>query len=181
MGVIRCGLSVSPGRPVGHDAAQAGAVYTDFDAVPHTFGLVATARLYAEATGDHRYDAFAGQQRGWALGANAWGVSFMIGAGEVYPHCPEHQAANLAGSLNGRGAILRGGVVNGPNAADKLDELNGIETMRTCAAKAPGGVAWSAFDGNGARYLDHVGAWQTVEPAVDFTSTALLAFALTAR
>ena len=30
------------------------------------------------------------------------------------------------------------------------------------------------------RYIDDVGAWQTVEPSLDFTSTALLAFALTA-
>jgi hypothetical protein len=29
--------------------------------------------------------------------------------------------------------------------------------------------------------VDDVGAWQTVEPSLDFTTTALLAFALTAR
>ncbi|MFJ8135022.1 glycoside hydrolase family 9 protein [Streptomyces sp. NPDC096013] len=168
---------------VGHaerDPFGAGAVYDDFDAVPHTFGLVATARLYAEATGDTRYDAFAGRQRGWALGANPWGTSFMIGAGEVYPHCPEHQLANLRGSLDGKGAILRGAVVNGPNAADELAELNRFPTMRKCAAAPPSG-AWTDFDGRGSRYVDDVGAWQTVEPSLDFTTTALLAFALTAR
>ncbi|MEU5434329.1 glycoside hydrolase family 9 protein [Streptomyces sp. NPDC020719] len=159
------------------DPFRAGAVYTDFDAVPHTFGLVATARLYAKATGDHRYDAFAAGQRGWALGANAWGTSFMIGTGEVFPHCPEHQVANLAGSLTGEGAILRGAVVNGPNAAARLGEHNSFDTMRPCES---GTDTWKRFDGKGARYLDHVGAWQTVEPADDFTSTALLAFALTA-
>ncbi|MGP9022380.1 glycoside hydrolase family 9 protein [Streptomyces sp. BR1] len=159
------------------DPFRAGAVYTDFDAVPHTFGLAATARLYAKATGDHRYDAFAARQRGWALGANAWGTSFMIGTGEVFPHCPEHQVANLAGSLTGEGKILRGAVVNGPNAAAKLGELNSFDTMRPCES---GTDTFKRFDGKGARYLDHVGAWQTVEPADDFTSTALLAFALTA-
>jgi hypothetical protein len=164
----------------GHDPFGAGAVYDDFDAVPHTFGLVATARLYARATGDTRYAAFAGGQRGWALGANPWGTSFMIGAGEVYPHCPEHQLANLRGSLNGKGAILRGAVVNGPNAASKLEELNGFPTMKKCTAAPPTG-AWTDFDGKGARYVDDVGAWQTVEPSLDFTTTALLAFALTAQ
>ncbi|MDQ1034073.1 endoglucanase [Streptomyces sp. V3I8] len=163
----------------GHDPFGAGAVYDDFDAVPHTFGLVATARLYARATGDTRYAAFAGRQRGWALGANAWGTSFVIGAGEVYPHCPEHPLANLRGSHDGTGAILRGAVVNGPNAADRLEELNSFPTMRKCTAAPPTG-AWSDFDGKGARYLDDVGAWQTVEPALDFTTTALLAFTLTA-
>ena len=164
----------------GHDPFGAGAVYDDFDAVPHTFGLVATARLYAKATGDTRYAAFAGRQRGWALGANAWGTSFMIGAGEVYPHCPEHQLANLRGSLKGKGAILRGAVVNGPNEASKLKELNGFPTMKKCTAGPPAG-SWTDFDGKGARYVDDVGAWQTVEPALDFTTTALLAFALTAQ
>ncbi|MFD3930185.1 glycoside hydrolase family 9 protein [Streptomyces sp. NPDC058614] len=164
----------------GHDPFGAGAVYDDFDAVPHTFGLVATARLYAKATGDTGYAAFAGRQRGWALGANPWGTSFMIGAGEVYPHCPEHQLANLAGSHDGKGAILRGAVVNGPNEASKLEELNGFPTMKKCTAAPPTG-SWTDFDGNGARYVDDVGAWQTVEPALDFTTTALLAFALTAQ
>ncbi|MET7568813.1 glycoside hydrolase family 9 protein [Streptomyces sp. NPDC005492] len=164
----------------GHDPFGAGAVYDDFDAVPHTFGLVATARLYARATGDNRYAAFAGQQRGWALGANPWGTSFVIGAGEVYPHCPEHQLANLRGSHDGKGAILRGAVVNGPNAASKLGELNGFPTMKKCTAAPPSG-AWTDFDGKGARYVDDVGAWQTVEPSLDFTTTALLAFTLTAQ
>ncbi len=163
-------------RRAAKDPFRAGAVYTDFDAVPHTFGLVATAALYAKATGDHRFDAFAGQQRGWALGANAWGTSFMIGTGEVFPHCPAHQVANLAGSPTGRGALLRGAVVNGPNGAKKLsgdDET--LESTRPCAA---GDAEWKRFDGKGARYVDQVGAWQTVEPADDFGSTALLAFAL---
>ncbi|MDR6978048.1 hypothetical protein J2X68_004772 [Streptomyces sp. 3330] len=164
----------------GRDPFAAGAVYDDFDAVPHTFGLVATARLYAEATGDTRYAAFAGRQRGWALGANAWGTSFVIGAGEVYPHCPEHQLANLGGSHDGKGAVLRGAVVNGPNAAGKLEESNGFPGMKKCTASPPTG-AWTDFDGRGARYVDDVGAWQTVEPALDFTTTALLAFALTAQ
>ncbi|MFF4353856.1 glycoside hydrolase family 9 protein [Streptomyces sp. NPDC001530] len=111
----------------GHDPFGAGAVYDDFDAVPHTFGLVATARLYAKATGDTEYEAFADRQCGWALGVNAWGTSFVIGAGEVFPHCPERQLANLRGSHDGKGAILRGAVVNGPNEASKLEELNGEE------------------------------------------------------
>lgn len=164
------------------DPFRAGAVYNDFDAVPHTLGLVATAKLYEKATGDPHYRAFGTEQRGWAMGANSWGTTFMIGAGEVYPHCPEHQVSNLAANPAGTGDdILRGAVVNGPNAASKLAELNTFPTMKKCAANPPGGGTWTAFDGKGSRYLDDAGAWQTVEPAVDFTSTALLAFALTAN
>lgn len=158
------------------DPFHAGAVSTDFDSVPHTFGLAATAQLYHRITGDSRYDAFATQQRNWALGANAWGSSFVIGAGTTFPHCPEHQAANLAGSLTGRGDILTGGVVNGPNAAEKLNDLNAFPAMRTCPAGQ--GNPFAPFDGHGSRYVDHVGAWQTVESADDFTATALLSFAL---
>ncbi|MFF4738582.1 glycoside hydrolase family 9 protein [Streptomyces sp. NPDC001262] len=165
------------------DPFTAGAVYDEADAVPHTFGLVATARLYAKATGDHRYDAFAARQRGWALGANPWGTSFMVGAGETFPHCPSHQAANLAGSLDGTGAILRGAVVNGPNSAKDMDDpdsLNTFPTMKKCAANPPGGASWKDFDGKGAGYRDQMDSWQTAEAALDFTSVALLAFALTA-
>ncbi|MFB7669515.1 glycoside hydrolase family 9 protein [Kitasatospora sp. NPDC056138] len=121
-------------------------------------------------------DAFGAQQRGWALSANSWGSTFMIGAGEIYPHCPEHQLANLGGSLDGTGDILRGAVVNGPNAADKLAELNTFPTMKRCSSNP--GTPWTDFDGAKARFLDDAGAWQTVEPSVDFTSTAMLAFAL---
>lgn len=159
------------------DAFGAGADYTTFDAVPHTFGLVVTALLYAKTTGDHQYDGFAAQQRSWALGANPWGTTFQIGAGEVFPHCPEHQVANLHGSLDGTGNVLRGAVVNGPNGASQLAQINSFPAMKACSANS--GTPWTDFDGHGSRYLDDVGAWQTVEPAIDFTSTAALAYALT--
>ncbi|MER5547208.1 glycoside hydrolase family 9 protein [Streptomyces sp. NPDC002589] len=158
------------------DPFRAGADYTDFDSVPHTFGLATTALLYHRVTGDSRYDSFATQQRNWALGANAWGSSFVIGEGSAFPHCPEHQAANLAGSLTGTGDILTGGVVNGPNKTAKLKELNSFPTMRPCPT--PASDPFSAFNGHEGGYRDHVGAWQTVEAADDFTATALLTFSL---
>jgi endoglucanase len=159
------------------DPFSAGASTLDFDSVPFTFGLVATAALYESSSGDDSYRDFASTQRAWALGANAWGSSFMIGAGSVYPECPEHQVANLTESTD----ELLGAVVNGPNAAEKLVELNAFDTMVLCAANGADDVPYATFDGNGSRYLDEVGAWQTVEPSLDFTSTALLAYTLTAQ
>ncbi|MFJ4173215.1 glycoside hydrolase family 9 protein [Microbacterium sp. NPDC089696] len=153
------------------DPFGAGVSQTEFDAVPFAFGLVATAAYYERATGDDDYRAFADRQRGWLFGANPWGTSFMIGVGSTYPQCPEHQVANLADA-----GALRGAVVNGPNAAEQLEELNGFDDMVPCAAAPPGGAEWTDFDGQGSRYLDEVGAWQTVEPAIDFTASALLAF-----
>ncbi|MFJ1700953.1 glycoside hydrolase family 9 protein [Streptomyces sp. NPDC087532] len=168
------------GQIASHDPFGSGVALTEFDAVPHSLGLLATAELYARVTGDHRYDAFAARQRGWVFGANAWGTSFVIGAGEIYPHCPQHQIANLAMSRTGRGDILRGAVVNGPNSAEQVRDVETPEDARPCSYTPPGSV-WSDFDGHGAEYLDDVGAWQTVESADDFTSTALFALSLTAR
>lgn len=157
------------------DPFGAGADQTGFDSVPHAFGLATTATLYERVSGDDRYARFASEQRSWVLGANAWGTSFVIGAGAVSPRCPEHQVANLAG-----GGPLVGAVVNGPNAADLLKELNRFDTMKECSFAGPEGTTFSEFDGHGARYVDDVGAWQTVEPALDFTSTAAYSLALTA-
>ncbi|WP_328655872.1 glycoside hydrolase family 9 protein [Streptomyces sp. NBC_00334] len=159
------------------DPFRSGVVPSDFDAVPNTFGLLATAELYARATGDHRYDDFAAQQLAWVFGANAWGTSFVVGAGDVYPHCPQHQVANLAMSHTGRGDILRGAVVNGPNDAGLLKDGEEFEGARPCSF-APDDGSWSRFDGHGAGYVDDVRAWQTVEPADDFGSTALYALSL---
>lgn len=159
----------------GVDPFASGVEQTSFDAVPHAFGLATTAALYERVTGEHNYADFASQQRSWVFGANAWGASFMVGAGEVTPHCPEHQVANLAGQ-----GPLEGAVVNGPNAAELLDDDGGFDEMAPCSFSGPPESPFVAFDGHGARYVDHVGAWQTVEPAIDFTSTAAYSLALSA-
>ena len=159
------------------DPFGAGAVYDDFDAAPHTFGLIATARLYHALTGDGRYDAFATAQRNWALGGNPWGVSLMVGVGRDFPHCMQHVVANLSGSVNGRPPLLRGAVVNGPNDASLFSDGLGdrFDTMRPCPAR---GDRYAPFTGHGSRFVDDVRSWQTVEPAIDFTAAAVLAFAL---
>ncbi len=174
---LRAQLEIGAKRSHG-DPFGAGAIYDDFDAAPHTFGLISTARLYGELTGDTTYATFATEQRDWAMGANPWGVSLMIGVGSVFAQCPQHVVANLSGSVDGTPPILRGAVVNGPNSADLfadgLDEF--FEEGKTCPAG--GGDAYEAFSARGSRFVDDVRAWQTVEPAIDFTAAALLAFSL---
>ena len=170
---LATGIAHSEGDPF-----AAGAVYDDFDAAAHTFGLLATERLYANLTDQANFGAFATRQRNWALGANPWGASLMIGVGTAFPHCPQHVVANLSGSQDGSAPILRGAVVNGPNSADLFSDGLGefFEEGHTCP---PDGVdAYAAFNGHGSQYVDDVRSWQTVEPAIDFTSIALLAFAL---
>ena len=49
-----------------------------------------------------RYDAFGTRQRNFALGANAWGDRpDDRRRAPTFPHCPQHQVANLSGSLTG--------------------------------------------------------------------------------
>jgi hypothetical protein len=164
----------------GRDPFRAGVVYSNFDAAAHAFGLVVTALLYHALTGDTAYDAFATEQRNWALGGNPWGVSLMVGVGQTFPHCTQHVVANLSGSVDGRAPILRGAVVNGPNDArlfvDGLGER--FDTMKPCPAR---GDRYAAFTGHGSRFVDDVRSWQTVEPAIDFTAAAAFAFALLAK
>ena len=162
------------------DPFAAGAIYNDFDAAPHTFGLVATALLYRSLTGQTTYDAFATSQRDWALGSNAWGESLMIGVGQAFPHCPQHVVANLSGRQDGRPPLLIGAVVNGPNDAGLF--AGGIDDFfsngHACPAK--GGDTLKPFNGHGSRFVDNVSAWQTVEPAIDFDAVTALAFSLLA-
>jgi hypothetical protein len=165
-------------RQARRDPFRAAVTYSDFDAAPHAFGLAATAALYHRLTGSRRFDALGTAQRDWALGANAWGASLMIGVGSRFPRCPQHVVANLRGSRDGRPPYLVGAVVNGPNDTGLFsDGLDGFfDEGRTCP---PGrGDRFKRFTGHRSRYVDDVRSWQTVEPAIDFTAAAALAFAL---
>ncbi len=158
------------------DPFGSAAIVTDYDAVSHELGLVATAELYRRLTGSRAYDGFAARQRDWVFGANAWGTSFVIGEGTTYPLCPQHQVANLAGSLTGGSRVAVGAVVNGPNGSDQFTDLGVPDGANACPAG--GGDRFKAFDGHGSTFLDDVAAWPSDEPADDFTATGILAFAL---
>jgi endoglucanase len=156
------------------DIFHAGGDYADFDVDSHTFGFLTTEALYRTASGDTTFRAFATEQRDWLLGANAWGSSFMVGEGTTFPHCMQHQVANLKGSTTGASPVDTGAVVNGPNDQTQFDGGLGDyqDGMVTCPA---GGTdAFSAFTGHGSRYVDDVRSWQTSEPALDMTGAAIL-------
>jgi endoglucanase len=169
---IHTGLSASAKDPF-----RAGGDYDQFDVDSHTFGLIATVAMYDGATGTSTYQGFATAQRDWLFGANAWGASFMVGEGADFPRCMQHVVANLSGSLDGKPPLDVGAVVNGPNAAGLFQGgLGGLETgMRKCPA---GAERYQAFNGRASRYLDDVRSWQTDEPALDMTGSAVLAAAL---
>jgi endoglucanase len=155
----------------GGDPFQAGFAWNQYDVTSHLFGLVSTASMYDELAGSTQFAAFEARQLGAALGANAWGSSFVVGAGSTFPRCMQHQVANLSGSLDGSAPIVRGAAVNGPNDVSQFDEdsTSTPDGARACPPDAAD--TFGPFTGSdGARYLDNVGAWMSVEPAIDFSA-----------
>jgi endoglucanase len=154
------------------DIFHAGAIYDDFDADSHTFGLITTEALYREATGDTSYQTFATEQRDWLFGANAWGASFMVGQGDASPACMQHQVSNIGGTP------ALGAVVNGPN--DKGQFAGGLGGLQDGMVRCPADKVdtYAPFTGHGSRYVDDVRSWQSSEPALDMTGSAILAGAL---
>ena len=143
------------------------------DASPHAFGLFITDALYQEYGGSSAFESFAQQQLNFALGANAWGSSFVVGAGTVFPHCMQSEIANLAGSLTGRGDIQLGATTDGPSSIGNFSGLGTVSGMRACSAGH-----FAPFNTTTAGYEDNVVAWPSVEPADDYTAASLFAFAL---
>jgi endoglucanase len=158
------------------DAFGLGTALGDSDATPHAFGLYVTDALYQEYGGaagalDATYAPFARRQLNYALGANPWGASFVVGAGTDFPHCMQSEIANLSGSLTGYGALQLGATVDGPSSPDNFVGLGTVSGMRACGAGSYG-----AFGNSLASYEDNVVSWPSVEPADDYSAISLLAF-----
>ena len=140
------------------------------DTASHGDGLSVMASEYEDLTGDETYRAFAARWLGNVLGANAWGSSFIIGDGTTFPDCPQHQVANIVGSLDGSAPVLAGAVVEGPAGEASSGRLAG---MRACPSRRTN--AFARFD-NRAIYRDNVQSYTNTEPAIDLTASSLLAF-----
>jgi len=143
------------------------------DPVPHALGVAIMLRLLDHLEGGSAHDAMAGAQLDWVLGENAWGQSFVVGAGTAFPRCLAHQIANLQGSLDRSTPVLIGATVDGPTAPDGVTGLGAPDGYRRCSS----GSSLRPFDGHGQRYVDDVRSSNTSEPADDYTALALLAFA----
>jgi endoglucanase len=141
------------------------------DTASHGFGLAVMASEYASLTGSELYPTLSIRWLGNVLGANAWGSSLVIGDGTTFPDCPQHQVANIAGSLNGKGVVLAGAVVEGPSNAATTGFLT---HMRRCPADRVDSFA--PFNSKSV-FRDNVQSYSTVEPAIDLTASSPLAFA----
>jgi endoglucanase len=87
----------------------------------------------------------------------------------------QSQISNLSGSLTGRPPLQLGATVGGPNSPDQFEGLGFPEHARRCPPH--GGNRYRRFDGHGARFVDDMRSWPTVEPAIDYTALTMLAFA----
>lgn len=152
-----------------------GIPYGQGDATPHALGYALEARFYDQMVGVSTYNTFGQTERNWVLGTNAWGASFVVGAGTTFPHCMQHMVANLSGSLNGTPPIMLGATVDGPSAVSNFSGLGTVNGMRVCPPN--GSDPFKVFTGKGARYFDNVVAWPSVEPADDYTALTALVFA----
>jgi endoglucanase len=153
------------------DAFQFGFPWATWDTTSHGAGLAVMASEYDQLTGTTAYRSWSSRWLANILGANAWGVSLIVGDGTAFPHCIHHQVANLVGSLDGTGAILKGAAVEGPNGT----LYRGFETgMRNCPPDDSD--PYAQFNSK-AKFRDDIESFSTVEPAVDLTATSPLAFA----
>jgi endoglucanase len=167
---LRLGERAASGDPFG-----LGTQLGSSDATPHAFGLYITDALYQQYGGGGQFAAFAQRQLNFALGANGWGTTFVVGAGRTFPHCMQSEIANLAGSLTGTGPVQAGAVTDGPSSPANFEGLGTVSGMRACSAGQ-----FRPFDTKNAQYEDNVVAWPSVEPADDYTANSLLAFAFAA-
>src|SRR5204862_1190402 len=83
-----------------------GFPWATWDTTSHGAGLSVMASEYDELTSTTTYADWSGRWLANILGANAWGTSLIVGDGTTFPHCMQHQVANLAGSLDGSPPIL---------------------------------------------------------------------------
>jgi endoglucanase len=153
------------------DPFQFGFPWATWDTTSHGAGLVVMASEYDQLTGTTTYAPWTSRWSANILGANAWGVSLIVGDGSTFPHCIHHQVANLAGALDDTAPILKGAAVEGPNGTLYRGLVTG---MNNCPADDSD--VYAQFNSK-AKFRDDIESFSTVEPAVDLTATSPLAFA----
>jgi endoglucanase len=153
----------------GKDPFGFGFPWATWDTTSHGAGLSVMASEYDHLTGTTTYAAYANDWLGNILGANGWGLSFIVGDGAHFPDCLQHQVANLVGSLNGTGTVLAGAAVEGPNSKATTGSVSG---MIACNDTAP-----TQFNSSAAEFSDNMQSFSNTEPAIDLTASSPLAFA----
>ena len=154
------------------DPFQFGFPWNQWDTTSHGAGLVVMASEYDQMTHSTAYAAWASRWLANILGANAWGTSLIVGDGTTFPHCLQHQVANLRGTLNGKPPVLLGAAVEGPNS----DQDNGVMPHMRLGPSTDTFKQFDADGPDGAKWRDAVQNYPNTEPAIDLTAASFLAF-----
>ena len=94
----------------GTDPFGFGFTWAAWDTTTHGAGLSVQASEYDELSGTSTYAAYADRWLSNILGANAWGLSFIVGDGATFPHCSAAPGGEPRRLIDGRlaGACRRG-------------------------------------------------------------------------
>lgn len=170
---LRQQLAIGVAR-AGRDPFGYGGAWNEADSIAHGMGLAVTAEELAQLTADPGDRALAADWIGNILGGNIWGVTMIVGDGDTPTACLQHQVANLVGSRKGRGLLLKGAGVEGPNAPNAVAR-GFIDGMRACPVD--GVDYYKMFTGDQARFKDNVQNYANTEPGIDLTALSPLMFA----
>ena len=83
------------------DPFQFGLQWATYDSNSTASGLSVMAAEYTILSRNQDYDDESRNWLGNISGANAWGMTFIVGDGDMFPDCMQHQVANIVGSTNG--------------------------------------------------------------------------------
>ena len=172
-------------------------VWTSFDwgVIRYNLGTANAVFLMYELTGDERYLRVALDNMYYALGANPWDISFLLGAGDKNPQHPHNRAANPDGYNAGgmpyeykcpKGALMGG---RAPNLT-LIEDWSKYTSTETCvdfsaqflfpaqslAAKLPPdneGPLYSNIMGTPISETEAVISWNTNEVALTTVFYAL--------
>jgi endoglucanase len=159
--LIGIGTAQAKTEPFGY-----GAPWNEEDSVSLGDGLSVMASEYDSLAHAATYAA---QAQGWmdnVLGANPWGVAFIVGDGSLFPHCISSQVPNMVGTLTGAPPVLDGAAVEGPSSSGTTGFLTG---MRPCS------VNYTQFNSTHGVFVDNEQSYNTDEPAIDLTASSFLA------
>ena len=152
------------------DPFQFGFAWGQWDTTTHGAGMAVMASEYDQITATSTYADWSSRWAANILGANAWGLSLIVGDGTTFPHCLQHQVANLVGTLDGTSPVLAGACVEGTNSAPTKGTLTGMILPPNWTD------VYAQFNGQGAQFQDSVQSYDNTEPAIDLTASSMLMF-----
>jgi endoglucanase len=97
----------------GKDPFGFGFPWGTYDTTSHGGGLVIMANEYDNLTASTTYAAYGNRWQSNVLGANAWGTSLIVGDGNAFPLCMQHQVTNLVPVPPNGPPFLLGAAVEG--------------------------------------------------------------------